>query len=759
MTSVGGELRTELERLIGTSRSIGEELVDAAGRLIQLQCLPSSGLLERLGTLRDSWSALIANALEAAGTEDGEYSGTAPSEVPLLGQIAIVETAIERLERHAVQEIARSQILGLLGKITRLELRDGSADEGLARLRAEASLLATRITASEDPDLMAEYDSIASGSHRYCHLLALVEGAESSGFDKYDHIIGCTASFGPEITQAALRGRIAIAEIGNQGDLGHREPDAVERMSGGDHIIEAPGNPEQAGSSAPTLSVSEAETPATETPLPMTTRGTGPTGSSACFRPAHRAGPVAPLRKRPTWTSARPDSKGASVESVLRRRNHLESRLPITIVPPVLDEKDDQDLVETAPGTENSSDGMVPTSLTSDPVETLPISAPPVVREGRLDGLAGSPPRGDSEDRGSSPILEGRDSIGDTTVNSSLLPSEQPIVNLDGTTPDRAAEQTAESFLATPEEILDRCSGGDYLGAGLLALGRVFAGLPEGDPGVEILLAARHVLDGSSTAPWPDWCYDSGGAADVCNSAPESARLALLAILCLVSRSGAWSDPFPPPVKDALIEAFNGLPDVRGWLAEVLESIGVPGLWEQIRRREAQDALAVYREAYAGFLRRYEGGLSHRSPNAAYIHKQDHYVSRLPATRMLHDSLGPSGPGLMADEAVRGIRELVQMRPEAVTAAWLRSTQKATGRGVRLRGNQQAELVQRAADYIDCARRVWQASEALRQSGPQPGDVARRRERILAAIPGLRERARGTAWCALLERLMEGLAP
>ncbi len=46
MTGVGGELRTELERLIVTSRSIGEELVDAAGRLIQLQCLPSSGLIE-----------------------------------------------------------------------------------------------------------------------------------------------------------------------------------------------------------------------------------------------------------------------------------------------------------------------------------------------------------------------------------------------------------------------------------------------------------------------------------------------------------------------------------------------------------------------------------------------------------------------------------------------------------------------------------------------------------------------------------------
>jgi hypothetical protein len=215
-------------------------------------------------------------------------------------------------------------------------------------------------------------------------------------------------------------------------------------------------------------------------------------------------------------------------------------------------------------------------------------------------------------------------------------------------------------------------------------------------------------------------------------------------------------------VKHTLISAFNDMPDVRSWLADVLEAISIPGLWEQVRRHEVPSAFEAYREAYEAFLKRYESGLLHRNSNAAYGHRLDHYLSRLTASRMLHDYLTPNGPGSLTSDADRGIRDLLEKKAEAVTNDWLKTTERATGGGIKLNGNQRTDLVRRAANYLECTRRAWRASEVLQRlqrSGPQAGDVARRRERFLAGLSGVRERAVGTPWGALLERLMGGLLP
>ncbi len=100
------------------------------------------------------------------------------------------------------------------------------------------------------------------------------------------------------------------------------------------------------------------------------------------------------------------------------------------------------------------------------------------------------------------------------------------------------------------------------------------------------------------------------------------------------------------------------------------------------------------------FLKRYEGGLLHRNPSAAYIHRQDYYLSRLAATRQLHDDLTPNGPGPLTGDARREIRTLLEMKPEAVTDDWLRSNERSTG-GIRLCGNQRAELIRGAAEYLE----------------------------------------------------------
>jgi hypothetical protein len=114
-------------------------------------------------------------------------------------------------------------------------------------------------------------------------------------------------------------------------------------------------------------------------------------------------------------------------------------------------------------------------------------------------------------------------------------PSTEEVRSLDlHQTGEMVADGAIESHLATREEILQYCTKGDYLGAGLLAAGRVFGGLPEIDPSVGVLLVAHHVCCGSEFTPWLDWCSDQDAATEVCRLTPESARLTLLVHLGVI---------------------------------------------------------------------------------------------------------------------------------------------------------------------------------------------------------------------------------
>jgi hypothetical protein len=210
-------------------------------------------------------------------------------------------------------------------------------------------------------------------------------------------------------------------------------------------------------------------------------------------------------------------------------------------------------------------------------------------------------------------------------------------------------------------------------------------------------------------------------------------------------------------VKRDLLTTFNNLPELRTWLEDVLEAVSVPGLWEQVCRPQSTRATDVYKEARTSFLERYEVGLQHRNPNAAYIHRLDHYISRLPATRALHDYLKPDEPGALKDDQDRKIRDLLGKRPEEITEDWLRSAIRPAAGGIRLKGNQQADLTRRASVYLERMNRAWRAAEAMRRSGPSPGEVERRRARFRATLPVAREQSDGMPWDALFMRLTEGL--
>lgn len=309
-----------------------------------------------------------------------------------------------------------------------------------------------------------------------------------------------------------------------------------------------------------------------------------------------------------------------------------------------------------------------------------------------------------------------------------------------------------EPDLASDQEILARCVAGDYLRAALLAAGRAFGGMPEGDPSFEALLVAHYVGNKAEAPPWPEWCYDPVVADGVAQEAPNSARLTFLAAQCQLARGEGVADPIPESVGETLLDTFNDLHEVRNWLAAFREAINVPGLWEQVSRPAPRDPTAEYGERRRTFAERYESGLLHRSDKAAYIRRQDHYLSRQRAFRLLHERLQPMGPAPVTAEEKRLIESWLEKKPEWVTEEWLKTTERVSGT-IKLHGNQRVELVHRATTYLDLANRAWRAARELGNTPVQLKDVERLRKQLRDWLPDARSKAQGQPWGPLFHQL------
>ena len=300
---------------------------------------------------------------------------------------------------------------------------------------------------------------------------------------------------------------------------------------------------------------------------------------------------------------------------------------------------------------------------------------------------------------------------------------------------------------------------GNYLEAAILAAGRAFGGLPEVDPRFDTLLLAHHVCKDSRTIPWPEWCYDPDTAARCCQTTPDSARLAFLAAQCQSFRSEGRIDPLPETVTGTLLGAFNDLPEVRKWLTTFLEAANVPGLWEQVCGPATADPAVEFRERRKGFVDRYDAGMLYRSDKVAYVHRQDHFISRHPAAKLLYEYLKAPKLGPATPEIRRQVMSFVEQRTDAVTSDWLSSTERATGGKIKLRGSQRTDLVRNAAEYLDCASGAWRAAEALLRAPPQTGEIERRKKQLREDLGKALAKAEGRPWYPLFRRLVGGLAP
>jgi hypothetical protein len=190
-------------------------------------------------------------------------------------------------------------------------------------------------------------------------------------------------------------------------------------------------------------------------------------------------------------------------------------------------------------------------------------------------------------------------------------------------------------------------------------------------------------------------------------------------------------------------------------LAAFREATSVPGLWEQVCR-PTQDPAAEYRERRRTFAARYESGLLQGSDKAAYIRRQDHYLSRQPAFRLLHERLGPDGPARVTAEEKKQIEACLATKPEWVTDDWLKSTERVSGK-IKLHGNQRAELVHRAAEYLDYANRAWRAAQALENVRVTLRDVGRLQNQLRELLPAALSRAQGQPWESLFRQLARRL--
>lgn len=332
-------------------------------------------------------------------------------------------------------------------------------------------------------------------------------------------------------------------------------------------------------------------------------------------------------------------------------------------------------------------------------------------------------------------------------------PASRPVL----ATKTVADEPLTSPAVASVHDMLVRCIAGEYLRAVLLAAGRAFAGLSDADPSFEAVLVAHHAATQAGTPPWPEWCYDPAGARQKAQTSPISARLTFLSAQCELARGEGAADPLPKQVGEALLEAFNDVSEVHQWLAAFRETVNVPGLWEQVCRPAPPDPTSEYGERRRAFAERYETGLLHRSDKAAYIRRQDRYLSRQPAFRLLNERLRQTGPAPLTPEERKLIESWLGKKPEAITDAWHESTERVSGK-IKLHGSQRVELVRRAAEYLDLANRAWRAALALGSAPVAMKDVERRRRQLRDLLPAAGARAQGQPWGPLFRRLTRRLS-
>jgi hypothetical protein len=148
--------------------------------------------------------------------------------------------------------------------------------------------------------------------------------------------------------------------------------------------------------------------------------------------------------------------------------------------------------------------------------------------------------------------------------------------------------------------------------------------------------------------------------------------------------------------------------------------------------------------------------LLHRRDKAAYIRRQDQYLSRQPAFRLLHEHLQPGGLAPVTADEKTLIESWLEKKPEWVTDTWHDSTERVSGR-VKLHGNQRAELVRRAAEYLDFACRAWKAAQALGRDPVTLKNVERLRTELRDLLAITLGRAQDQPWRVLFRQLAERL--
>ncbi|MBA4190593.1 MAG: hypothetical protein C0467_21615 [Planctomycetaceae bacterium] len=451
------------------------------------------------------------------------------------------------------------------------------------------------------------------------------------------------------------------------------------------------------------------------------------------FRAAQTRG-----RESREGTGLQPSTRiGESAKSpVLEAPSLVEAIPPVSVEPPIPELRVQP--TEPSEPTPMVAESQVPTTPEPAPITVVPPAQPP---------LETSPALQTPTDR----------TLRAPTAVPAIKRAE-PAERSQKPTPKTPSHEPAEPVLrlADDAEIGSCCGAGDYLRSALLSAGRLFAGEAERDPRLDALLVAHHVTRDSRTVPWPNWCSDATAVEEICRTAPESARLVFLAARCHASADGA-SDPLPKPVVDRFVAVFNELPEVRSWLTAYLEAVAVPGLWEQICRHTGPGPLVEYQERRRAFATLYENGLQYRNINVAYIHRQDHFLSRKPAAKALFDHLKPEVPAQPRPDLRLQIETFLDLKPEAVTDEWRASTERAVGGGVRLRGNQRTDLIDRAAEFLEIANRAWKAAAVVLQRPQQSGDLDRKRKLLTESGRTALDRFTGRPWLPLLRRLIGGL--
>jgi len=206
------DLSRSLAALTADFAAIGKRLFDAAIKMQDPGLPPDEGLLKGLSVRLRTFARLRSEAIRLA--EEFDISAPGPAASLSLGDLSsMVQDAVPRALERDRAEAARGEALPILDRVLGLAHREFSTFPPLVAAQQLARELREKLANCPWSDLLPEAEDLARAGHPLHDLIALAEGRDELGDDRWaDFHASVAASFGTALAVAVARGRVSLPD-------------------------------------------------------------------------------------------------------------------------------------------------------------------------------------------------------------------------------------------------------------------------------------------------------------------------------------------------------------------------------------------------------------------------------------------------------------------------------------------------------------------------------------------------------------------